>query len=151
MKRQYRRFKNVKDSFNWRTNKTAGCWIWQGVHVGGGYGFLSMNINGKPSGKLAHRLSYELHIGEIPEGYEIDHLCKVRDCVRPEHLEAVTRQENINRSNIGKAQRAMTECKHGHPFDEENTYWYRGLRGCKICRRNNLRKSRKRRKNLKPS
>lgn len=94
----------------------------------------------------AHRLSYELHKGEIPEGLEIDHLCRNRWCVNPDHLEAVTRRENIMRGDgpkkLGELNSKKTHCKHGHPFDKENTrYRPTGGRSCRICNRERQRKS----------
>lgn len=75
----------------------AGCWIWQrriGTH---GYGALTGRDNGKPVVRLAHRVSYEAHVGPIPDGLQIDHLCAVTACVNPAHLEPVTAAENIRR------------------------------------------------------
>lgn len=78
-----------------------GCWIWQKEILWNGYGRIS--VQGKQI--LAHRYSYELHVGVIAPSYTIDHLCKVRSCVNPAHLEAVTMRENIMRGN-GAAARA---------------------------------------------
>lgn len=78
---------------------------------------------------------YELYKGAIPEGLQIDHLCRVRRCINPDHLEAVTRHENILRgeSVIAKLAR-KTHCSKGHPFDAQNTYQrLTGGRDCKAC------------------
>lgn len=72
-----------------------GCWIWKGRLDQKGYGH--MNIGRKTIG--AHRYLYELHIGKIPEGMQLDHLCRVRNCVNPNHLEIVTNKENSWRGN----------------------------------------------------
>lgn len=85
-----------------------GCWNWTGKLVRG-YGWLS--------GTYAHRASYELFVGPIPDGLQIDHLCVNRRCVNPRHLEPVTGAENMRRV----AER-RTHCKHGHEFTPENTY-----------------------------
>ena len=88
---------------------------------------------------LAHRLLYEMMVGPIPDGYHIDHLCKNVTCVNPDHLEPVTPGENARRSAAGMrsgAQKmARTECPHGHPFNETNTYRYSGNNGrqCRSC------------------
>ncbi len=71
----------------------AGCWLWVGKVNRGGYGVTS--VAGKT--RSAHRVSYEWHVGPIPIGLDLDHLCRVRRCVNPDHLEPVTRRENINR------------------------------------------------------
>ena len=73
-----------------------GCWIWQHKPGKNGYGLISVNNKGQ----YAHRISYELHVGAIPEGLTIDHLCRVRLCVNPLHLEPVTRAENTRRELI---------------------------------------------------
>ena len=79
----------------------------------------------------AHRAAYELFVGPIPSGYEIDHLCRVRDCVNPDHLEAVTRRENLLRGDTFAATHAAkTECPRGHPYD---TITAQGARRCSIC------------------
>jgi hypothetical protein len=80
------------------------CWIWQGYKIRNGYGRLGF----KGRQVLAHRYSYELHREPIPEGLTIDHLCRVRACVNPDHLEAVTGAENIRRGGIAR-RRASVE------------------------------------------
>ena len=78
-----------------RVTKTNTCWRWTGAVNNCGYGKLSIPPRGKQI--LAHRLSYLLFVGDIPKGYELDHLCRVRECVNPEHLEAVLHKENMRR------------------------------------------------------
>jgi hypothetical protein len=71
-------------------------------------------------------------VGVIPDGLELDHLCCVNACVRPDHLEAVTKKENMRRRSV-----SQTHCKHGHAFDDANTYRSRthGRRSCRACNR----------------
>ncbi len=77
----------------WIGEPNSGCWLWAGfIHPKNGYG--SYRMNGRTCG--AHRASYELHVGPIPDGYDLDHLCRVRSCVNPSHLEPVTRRENLD-------------------------------------------------------
>lgn len=116
-----------------------GCWLWQAAKTPNGYGVMG-NGGGKEEGNsLVHRLAYEHWKGPIPEGLHIDHLCKVRECANPTHLEAVTQQEN-NRRQV-HANRVKEMCIRGHPFNEENTYNYihtvtgRPARSCRVCRR----------------
>jgi hypothetical protein len=89
----------------------------------------------------AHRAFYEHHVGTIPDGLTIDHLCKVRRCVNPDHLEPVTRGVNVLRGDtITAANVRKTHCPRGHAYDEENTYTSkRGMRHCKACQRNRAR------------
>jgi hypothetical protein len=103
----------------------TGCWVWQD-NDRSGYGFLSVN----KQKQMAHRVSYELHVGPIPEGLQIDHLCRNKMCVNPDHLEAVTQQENILRSNNLAAQWARRTVCHicGGPF-----HIWKGRRVCRHC------------------
>ena len=110
---------------------TPGCWPWQGHVMPNGYGTVT---SGGKYGKtlLAHRVSYEIHHGPIPEGLHIDHVrprCSRRDCVNPSHLEAVTQKINNQR-----AINPWTHCKKNHPLTPDNIY-VRSTDGGRQCRR----------------
>jgi hypothetical protein len=114
----------------------SGCWVWVGV-VSPSQGTIGYGTIKKGTKVLmAHRVSYEIHKGPIPEGYQIDHLCRYTLCVNPYHLEAVTPQENYRRSNSISGRNARkTHCKRGHEFTDENIIrrsW--GGRECRACR-----------------
>lgn len=108
------------------------CWIWTGTVGTHGYG--QFKIAGWPY--AAHRFTYELMIGPIPEGLELDHLCRVTACVNPAHLEPVTGWENQMRSPVAPSaiNARKTQCIHGHPFDEVNTYRPPGKPSWRMCR-----------------
>lgn len=107
------------------------CWLWTGA-LYGGYGHLW--CDGKQL--MVHRFIYELVFGPILFDLEIDHLCRVRNCVNPSHMEAVTNKVNVLRGVSFVAVNALkTHCKRGHPFDEENTYVYKTSRVCRSCNR----------------
>lgn len=109
----------------------SGCWSWTGQINRGGYGHIGLR---RLQGQHAHRVIYELTYGPIPDGLHIDHLCRNRACVNPDHLEAVTNHENMLRGISRPAVNARkTQCKRGHPFDEANTYRHRGTRHCRTC------------------
>ncbi len=88
-------------------------------------GYVDVKINGRSY--KAHRVIYEWIKGSIPEGLELDHLCRDRSCVNPWHLEPVTHLENIRRGLGGQNSRAKIHCPQGHPYDEENT-WHKKLK-----------------------
>lgn len=119
----------------------GGCWLWGGA-VSWGYGKFGVRrkADGKRFMAMVHRLAYEMWVGPIPEGLDLDHLCRVRNCLNPEHLEPVTRKENLRRG-IGaqlssERQLSKTECRNGHLYTEATMYIdYRGLRKCRICDR----------------
>jgi hypothetical protein len=120
-----------------RVQKTESCWIWSGAHLSSGYGLLSYGPKGGQRSVLAHRISYILAHGPIPQGLVIDHLCQVKNCVRPSHMQPVTRGENTLRGNGVVAQHARKMvCVRGHDFSGGNLYMYRGIhRQCRTCHR----------------
>ena len=120
----------------------SGCWVWIGHCNKAGYGAIQM----RDGLKRAHKVIWEHLNGVVPQGLELDHLCRVRCCVNPDHLEAVTHDENMKRSIYG----IRTHCEKGHEFTVSNTY-YRvgGGRRCRECSRTYLKeyKREKRRAN----
>jgi hypothetical protein len=117
----------------WAKVEIGLCWQWTATTNGCGYGTFS--IDGRS--RYAHRLAWDLLVGPIPAGHDLDHLCRNTLCVNPDHLEPVTRAENLRRGHVGgdRHNRMKTHCLHGHPFDASNTYLYRGRRLCKACQR----------------
>lgn len=112
-----------------------GCMEWTAYVGENGYG--RFYVDGR--GALAHRWSYQFHVGSIPEGLVIDHLCRNTRCVNPDHLEPVTTAENVRRGSgpaIAVARyRAITRCPQGHPYTDENTYLGGRGRTCRTCKR----------------
>lgn len=104
------------------------CWPWLGYCRDGRYPW--MHYEGRPL--AAYRVAYILLVGPIPEGLQLDHLCRVASCVNPSHLEPVTQQENIRRQL-----EAITHCPSGHAYTAENTGHSTGGRYCRICSRAN--------------
>jgi len=138
----------------------SGCWLWMGAYrsnSGSSAGYGCFNAGDKEDGTYhldgAHRIAYELFVAPIPEGLHLDHLCRVRCCVNPKHLEPVPCRENLRRGvGVGSAtvpncqsaaqrknlelMKAITHCPQGHEYDEDNTYRNRkGARSCRACSR----------------
>lgn len=138
-----------------------GCWAWTGARSGKGWdrggGYAAFYLDGRLTS--GHRAAYELFVGPIPDGHQIDHLCHDpatcsedpcphRQCVNPDHLRAVTAAANNARSSSPSALRArVTHCPKGHPYDEANTYVSpKGGRGCRICRCASVQKAKAKRR-----
>lgn len=114
-----------------------GHWIWQGPTLfkdpERAYGTLYMGPGSKPRSVLAHRFSYEMAKGSIPDGRELDHLCRIVRCVNPDHLEAVPHRTNVRRGLSPSANHARKNtCKQGHPYDSVDSL---GRRLCSQCRK----------------
>lgn len=137
--------KPISERLDSKTDRTGECWIWTGSYDGTGYG----KIWNQQIKRLvpAHRASYEVHVGPIPDGYEIDHLCRIKGCIRPDHLEAVTPEENKRRAVpfLAPWNALKTHCRKGHPYDAENTRVYLAPgatsagRHCRACDRERCR------------
>jgi hypothetical protein len=109
----------------------TGCWLWTGKRDTSGYGRFT--VDGKSV--AAHRWFYELIHGPVDSALDMDHLCRVRACVNPSHVEPVTRSENLLRGERGRP----THCPQGHPMTDDNVYVSRAWRGlspprrCRTC------------------
>lgn len=118
----------------------TGCWEWIASRRPDGYGQFQRNRRspgGHRAPDLAHRVSYELRVGPIPEGLELDHLCRNPSCVNPDHLEPVTRRENQLRGfGIAGQNARKTHCSNGHEFNDQNSFTRpTGARRCRVCSR----------------
>jgi HNH endonuclease len=129
--------RDLADRWWLRVNRDApgGCWEWIGAKWARGYGIFIQP--GTQKHLAAHRWGYEHLVGPIPEGLELDHLCRNRSCVNPAHLEPVTHLENVRRGLVrlnGQREREKTHCPAGHLYDEKNTHVNdRGWRRCRAC------------------
>lgn len=122
-------------------DETTACWIWKASTSPGpksgkwAYGILYF----KGRMCMAHRVAYELYRGPIPEGRQLDHLCRNTLCINPWHLDPVSAEENINRGRRFESEK--THCPEGHPLAGENLYLKKnGWRECRICRREQYRR-----------
>lgn len=127
---------SIEDRFWSKVDTSAGadgCWLWRGYLDADGYGHFNSDSN-----QRAHRYSYELQVGAIPEGLTIDHLCRIRHCVNPTHLEPVTMRVNVLRGHGEAAANARkTHCPKGHEYTPENSILNnnsrRYSRRCRTC------------------
>lgn len=121
------------EAFWSRVEKSDGCWEWTGSKTAQGYGNVRL-----PTGTngYAHRVAYTLAIGEIPAGKVLDHLCRNRSCVRPDHLEPVSQRENVLRGASAYGP-LKTACPHGHDMTDATNVYARpdGSKVCRSCAR----------------
>ena len=122
-----RRGATLRERIEAKVVKTDHCWFWTGRPNRDGYGVIGITENGRKKNHMAHRASYEAFVGPIPHGMVIDHLCRNRACVRPEHLEPVLHEVNVRR---GASTERGTHCGNGHEFTKANTRW---VRVCITC------------------
>jgi hypothetical protein len=129
------------------TGAAGECWLWSGRLNKDGYGVTHVRGASSP---LAHRLAYEVLVGAIPEGMTVDHMCHRiesceggkadphRRCCNPAHLNLAGAVPNALRGHsLAGENSRKTVCDSGHKLTDANTYWYRGHRQCRICRRKN--------------
>ena len=140
----------IEDRFFKKVKKTASCWDWKGSLTGLGYG----QIWDRGKARYAHRVSYEIHIGEIPSGMCVLHVCDNPSCVRPNHIFIGSKKDNSmdmvkkgrqhpdtfkNIKKLHKQRKNKTHCKYGHAFSPENTGSVKGNgRYCRMCNSRNL-------------
>lgn len=110
----------------------AGCWEWTGARTRNGYGHVKVGgIHW-----MAHRYAYTVQVGPIPDGLQLDHLCRNRACINPAHLEPVSHGENLRRGRVGRYKLKNTKCPSGHPYSGHNLVVrrLRDGRTCRVCR-----------------
>ena len=106
----------------------SGCWLWMAALKRDGYAKFTSHSTG-------HKMAFLHWNGVVPEGKEIDHICGVKCCVNPQHLQAITHKENVAKSGSWDFNRRKTHCPKGHPYSGENLYISGTNRQCNICRR----------------
>lgn len=142
----------VIDAFWERVDKVdlTGCWLWTGhIRRDNLYGTWSYSHEGKTKTVYVHRFAYEQLVGPVPDGNVLDHKCRVRFCINPDHLEPTTQQINLerrlNRDGGASFQRNKTHCPKGHPYAGDNLAMRKdGKRSCRACEREWTRQYRER-------
>lgn len=130
-----------------QVHEDTGCWVWTASLKPGGYG----QVHYKRRTRVVHRLLVELLAGPVPDGLDLDHLCRVRACANPAHLEAVDRGTNLRRGVdlIWMRRAAITHCPQGHPYAGENLGYDSVGRRCRTCDRRRSREHKARKRGMK--
>ncbi len=147
------KMRDVRERFNekWLGEPNSGCWLWQGHYHKDGYGWLDIGsrTDGTRGQILAHRLSWQIHFGPIPDGLGVLHKCDTPPCVRPEHLFLGTQKANMTdaaaKQRLRSFNGAKTSCPRGHPYDVIDG-GKKLSRRCRQCRNDQAAKRRKPRK-----
>jgi hypothetical protein len=125
-----------------KVRPTGFCWEWIAGTDHGGYG----RFRHEQRTAMAHRVAYGFLVGPIEDGLHVDHLCRNRKCVNPDHMDLVTNEENIRRGfGPNHFHSLKTHCPEGHPYDGYNLKMENGKRRCRVCRNKVQRESRRRR------
>lgn len=115
-----------------KVDRSESCWMWTAATNAYGYGYFRT-----PAGtRVAHRIAYELLVGPIPDGLQLDHLCRSRRCVNPQHLDPVTQAENLRRGLQGALRQPSAKCPKDHDYGDGTQKTATGRRRlCRTCRR----------------
>lgn len=121
-----------REAFLLHVEKTATCWLWKGGRTGTNQEYGAHSFRNQLH--TAHRWSYILFIGPVTDEIVVDHKCLNTLCVNPEHLQLLTSWESLQKRPLMR--KNVSECKNGHPYTNDNSYYYQGNKQCRRCHAN---------------